>query len=234
LGLLKTIFQIGGMMMAFSNGRAAMGRQSAAPLVIASKDGDSDAPTLSDIEVRIGTAHDECIAGIRVGAAKALEVGLLLIEAKKLVGHGKFGLWVEENCHLSRRTAQRYMQMARGPKSADFARLPEPCALELVSLMSPVVQGPDGLQLDFEGDDLDEDDAPKCAPPVVLTAAEAAAIPKSYVRMKQLYSNGDTKPKFEAMVDQLGEKFNLTHTTDIVMATLEYACEQLQLEVGEK
>jgi hypothetical protein len=43
----------------------------------------------------------------------AMEVGDLLIEAKKRVGHGKFEAWCATHCQLSPRTVRRYMGMAK-------------------------------------------------------------------------------------------------------------------------
>jgi hypothetical protein len=43
----------------------------------------------------------------------AMEVGDLLIEAKRRVGHGNFEAWLGTHCQLSFRTARRYMGMAK-------------------------------------------------------------------------------------------------------------------------
>ena len=42
-----------------------------------------------------------------------MDVGDLLIEAKKRVGHGNFEAWVGTECQLSFRAARRYMGMAK-------------------------------------------------------------------------------------------------------------------------
>ena len=42
---------------------------------------------------------------------QALRLGELLLQAKAKVGHGRFGKWLEKNCELSERSAQRYMAL---------------------------------------------------------------------------------------------------------------------------
>jgi hypothetical protein len=42
---------------------------------------------------------------------QALYLGDLLLQAKAKVGHGKFKRWLEKNCELSERSAQRYMAL---------------------------------------------------------------------------------------------------------------------------
>lgn len=43
----------------------------------------------------------------------AMGAGDLLLEAKEIVGHGKFGLWLKENVKISGRTARLYMTLAK-------------------------------------------------------------------------------------------------------------------------
>jgi hypothetical protein len=42
---------------------------------------------------------------------QAIDLGALLLQAKTKVGHGRFGKWLEKNCDLSERSAQRYMAL---------------------------------------------------------------------------------------------------------------------------
>jgi hypothetical protein len=64
-----------------------------------------------------------------LATAQALvEVGKRLIEAKAIVGHGRFGDWVNENCPFSYRSGHTYMRLARlvdeqGLKVATIANL---------------------------------------------------------------------------------------------------------------
>jgi hypothetical protein len=54
----------------------------------------------------------------------ARSAGLLLLEAKKEMKHGKFLLWVRDNVQVSLRQAQRYMAVAQG-KTIPLRRLIE-------------------------------------------------------------------------------------------------------------
>jgi Protein of unknown function (DUF3102) len=44
---------------------------------------------------------------------KAIEAGVALIDAKRQVGHGNWLRWLKDNCELSERTAEVYMECAR-------------------------------------------------------------------------------------------------------------------------
>jgi hypothetical protein len=48
----------------------------------------------------------------RSSITHAMDVGDLLIQAKKRVGHGNFEVWVATHCQLSPRTARRYINLA--------------------------------------------------------------------------------------------------------------------------
>ena len=48
----------------------------------------------------------------RTTVQRAMEIGDLLIEAKKRVGHGKFEKWRNDHCQLSPATARRCMELA--------------------------------------------------------------------------------------------------------------------------
>jgi hypothetical protein len=50
--------------------------------------------------------------------------GKMLVDAKDKVGHGKFGKWIEENCSITHRTANRYMLLAEEPKLDSVSNLP--------------------------------------------------------------------------------------------------------------
>jgi Protein of unknown function (DUF3102) len=48
------------------------------------------------------------------GLERAVQIGALLIEVKRQLPHGQWLPWLAEHCpHISRRTAQIYMQVAR-------------------------------------------------------------------------------------------------------------------------
>jgi len=42
---------------------------------------------------------------------RALEAGRLLVEVKRNLAHGEFGIWVEKHCGFTDRTARRYMRL---------------------------------------------------------------------------------------------------------------------------
>jgi len=52
-----------------------------------------------------------------------VEMGQLLIEAKTIVGHGRFGTWVNENMPFSHSTAINYMKLVRDLKFTRLANL---------------------------------------------------------------------------------------------------------------
>jgi hypothetical protein len=52
-------------------------------------------------------------AATRRGLEHAIAAGLLLLEAKELVGHGGWLAWLQANCRLGQRQAQTYMRLAR-------------------------------------------------------------------------------------------------------------------------
>jgi hypothetical protein len=52
-------------------------------------------------------------AATRRGLEHAIAAGLLLIEAKELVGHGGWLAWLQASCRVGQRQAQTYMRLAR-------------------------------------------------------------------------------------------------------------------------
>jgi hypothetical protein len=62
-----------------------------------------------------------------------LEIGADLNRAKALVGHGKFGAWLDAEFGLSRRSAEQFMAAARrfGARSEVVSHLPAGAVLEL-------------------------------------------------------------------------------------------------------
>ena len=67
-----------------------------------------------NIEDEAGRNADE--ARRRRRAAK-LAVGLMLVEVKAQLGHGRFLPWLRVNFNMHERTAERYMEMAGQPES---------------------------------------------------------------------------------------------------------------------
>jgi hypothetical protein len=75
------------------------------------------------IEAEIRTEHEACCRAARTSLEHAIKCGTLLLEAKDMLEHGQWLSWLHDNCRLSERTAQRYMRLARNPKSATVADL---------------------------------------------------------------------------------------------------------------
>jgi hypothetical protein len=61
----------------------------------------------------IGEHIDAANAATRRSLEHAIAAGLLLVEAKELVGHGEWLPWLQANCRLSERQARTYMRLAR-------------------------------------------------------------------------------------------------------------------------
>lgn len=64
----------------------------------------------------------------------ALQVGELLLEARRQVLHGEWLPWVRENCRFPERTAQHYMQLShwaapQNPQTLTHLSYSEACAL---------------------------------------------------------------------------------------------------------
>jgi Protein of unknown function (DUF3102) len=66
-------------------------------------------------------------------AADILAIGSDLIRAKALLGHGQFGVWLDTQFALSRRSAEQFMAASRrfGSKSEAVSHLPAGAVLEL-------------------------------------------------------------------------------------------------------
>jgi hypothetical protein len=68
---------------------------------------------LADLARQIATEHSALIASFRqVMNDRAFKIGGLLLEAKKLLKHGKWSPWVTEHCGFTTRTATFYMKIA--------------------------------------------------------------------------------------------------------------------------
>jgi hypothetical protein len=68
---------------------------------------------IAGLAARIRAEHEAAQSAMRSVVIHAIEAGKLLMEAKALVGHGNWLVWLEENCGFSERTAQGYMRLAR-------------------------------------------------------------------------------------------------------------------------
>src|SRR5438552_3021336 len=67
---------------------------------------------LSKRAAKINELHNQAMMYASTTLEKFRSVGMLLIEAKKVIRRGHFGPWVAEYCHFSARTAQGYVRLA--------------------------------------------------------------------------------------------------------------------------
>jgi hypothetical protein len=73
---------------------------------------------------------------------RAIVMGDLLNQAKQRVGHGNWAGWLQDNCSLSERTAQRYMNIADNKqKIAEHIRSQESKSATMASLTLSQVAG---------------------------------------------------------------------------------------------
>ena len=68
---------------------------------------------LQSLAAQINKAHDDACASVRTALGHACRAGDLLLEAKRQLGHGAWLPWLRQNCSVSERTAQKYIQLAR-------------------------------------------------------------------------------------------------------------------------
>lgn len=80
-----------------------------------------DAPTprtLDELRVEIEHEHAGAVEAYRDAVMHAIRAGELLLEAKKVIGHGGWLDWLEESFPATVRTAQNYMFLARHREDA--------------------------------------------------------------------------------------------------------------------
>lgn len=77
-------------------------------------------------DIRAAHADIGSLAGIL--ADKVIATGHLLIEAKALVKHGQWLLWLKESCGFSEQTARNYIRAARYGKTAKIADMTDRAA----------------------------------------------------------------------------------------------------------
>jgi hypothetical protein len=74
---------------------------------------------------QINAAHDDCQQAFTAGMLHAVRTGQLLIEAKRQIArHGEWLPWLESNCCVPIRLAQKYMFVAREAAKLDEADTP--------------------------------------------------------------------------------------------------------------
>ena len=62
----------------------------------------------------INAAHADAVKHATSAIGYAKTAGELLLKVKQKLPHGAFGAWLEANCSVSERQAQRYMSVAQG------------------------------------------------------------------------------------------------------------------------
>jgi hypothetical protein len=68
---------------------------------------------LAELAGRINAEHAEALSAARASLNHARNAGLLLLEAKKQCGHGRWLPWIKANVRFSERTVQTYMRVAK-------------------------------------------------------------------------------------------------------------------------
>ncbi len=68
---------------------------------------------LTKLAAEINQQHEQCLDAFRTTLAHAVRTGELLLQAKSAVERGGWVPWVEANCRVSLREAQRYMKLAK-------------------------------------------------------------------------------------------------------------------------
>jgi hypothetical protein len=71
------------------------------------------ADALGELAIRIKSLHAQVLDAGRNVVRRAIEAGMALLDAKRQVGHGGWLRWLKDNCELSERTAEVYMECAR-------------------------------------------------------------------------------------------------------------------------
>jgi hypothetical protein len=140
------------------------------PLHVATVGGQPQSNRLPILAASINDHLGAAEAATRRGLEHAIAAGMLLLEAKELVGHGDWLAWLKDNCRIGSRQAQTWMRLARNRhkleaiKNESAAHLTIAAAEALVGKPRP--ERPHGLpgQLDLLG-----------APEMLTPSAKAAA-----------------------------------------------------------
>jgi hypothetical protein len=81
---------------------------------------------LDDLARRVRDAIEAANSAFRNALRKALDAGAALLEAQAQVPASEWQRWLKDNCFLSMRTAELYMQLARNRETieAELSRVP--------------------------------------------------------------------------------------------------------------
>jgi hypothetical protein len=90
---------------------------------------------LPELATKIKAAYAEIGKACKDVVWRAVAMGDLLNQAKKQMGHGNWATWLQANCELSERTAQRYMNIADNKqKIAEYIQGKESKSAKLTGL----------------------------------------------------------------------------------------------------
>jgi len=156
----------------------------------------------------------------------AIRAGELLNEAKGAVGHGKVYKWLEENCDVSKRQAQRYMTLAKhrdrfeGPNATRASHLTQRGALGMLT------RGLNGADEDSSEEKESQED---------LNAAYEAELAEHKRRSKELrrLQSGKTPTKTGPVLKRTVEKGIGEFTDEIVKVARKHGKRLCTKEVRE-
>jgi len=92
---------------------------------------------LLDLASQINDNHRAFLDGASRTFRVACRAGQLLLEAKRLAGHGRFESWVEQHCEFRLRQAQRYMRLAKHSEKVPDARSQDEALRLLAEILNP-------------------------------------------------------------------------------------------------
>ena len=95
---------------------------------------------LSELAQAITREHGLANQAFKTALHHAIKAGELLKEAKAKVGHGAWLPWLQENCHVSERTAQGYMRLAREFPKLDSEKAQRVADLPLRAALKEIAQ----------------------------------------------------------------------------------------------
>jgi hypothetical protein len=98
---------------------------------------------------QINTEHKAVIDGLRASLDHAIKAGELLLDAKRIAGHGNWLGWLQANCQFSERTAQNYIKLAENKERLlNTQRVADLSLREAIGLLS--TSKPDNTEDDLE------------------------------------------------------------------------------------
>jgi hypothetical protein len=95
---------------------------------------------LGELAHAINREHDLASQTFKTALHHAIKAGELLRKARANVGHGAWLPWLQENCHVSERTAQAYMRLAREFPKLDSAKAQRVADLPLRTALKEIAQ----------------------------------------------------------------------------------------------